>query len=411
MTTFQKISAGFYDQTNAKPVYTGDVYREKGCICPFHMVVKTESGFKVAHIGSDEKFDFIKTIGKVVEKYCYYGNYFEDKENFDIIFNEQNYGDISRYFHDRDAVVSAEATTGPKDDHIANSGEMVENETIVAGDGGVFTVEETVEGTVETITETETEPESDTVTGTVEETVKETVEAEIPEDVKEFLEGNADELPEGTEVISEAEAEELEKQAKEIEETAKAETETESDTHNTTPETDKEKKSNVVTLEVVASNKEEKRLIERRNDYTKAIESLKRKNEELETEAVKFENLASTLKYQPFIELKSLVSNAVQDYAKKQDIKECEKHLKNYKSIDSMEKLLEDYVELADKDRENIELNNKQIDDYEIKLTEINDKLRAFQFKLPLGLEDENSAKLEVVKEETKGTTPEKSEE
>lgn len=148
------------------------------------------------------------------------------------------------------------------------------------------------------------------------------------------------------------------------------------------PESEEKKDDKKTSPDVIASTKEEKRLQEKRNDYQRRIDELKHKSNELETEAVRFENLASTLTFEPFVELKMIVSNAVQDYAKKQDIKECEKHLKNYKAIDSMEALLKDYKDLAEKNRSNIDLNNKEIDDYEIKVTEINDKLNNFQRKL-----------------------------
>lgn len=220
--------------------------------------------------------------------------------------------------------------------------------------------------------------------------VPENVKENVPEDVKEFLQGETDKLPEGTETISTAEAEELEKQAKEIEkETQSAEKE-----DSTEPQS-KEKDTQSTPIDVIASNKEEKNLQEKRNDYQKHIDALKRKNDELETEAVRYENLASTLTFEPFVELKMLTSNAVQDYAKKQDIKECEKHLKNYKTIDSIESLLKEYEDLAEKNRSNIELNNKDIDNYEVKIAEINDKLNNFQRKLALDTPADNSAELE----------------
>lgn len=333
----EKISAGYFDTNRQSPIYTGDVYREDGCICPYHKVYKDdEKGFMIEHVGSNEKFLFQSGV-KSLLNYHYMGNIYDTPSlESEIKANTVGYQEINK-------------------------------------------------------------------------ATEETVGAEISEDVKEFLEGNTDELPEGTEVISEAEAEELEKQAKEIEETVETTTETETEPESDTVETqseetveetepeadavvsteattgEKEEKSNVVPL-VVASSKEEKDLLEKKNDYKNHIEKLKRKNDELETEAVKFDNLASVLTFEPFVELKMLVSSAVQDYAKKQEIKDCKKHLKNYEAIDSMEKLLYDYKELAEKNRANIELNNKDIDNYEIKLTEIEDKLKNLQRQLPLGV-------------------------
>ncbi len=355
----EKISAGYFDSNRGEPIYVGDVYKEEGAMIPFHKVIKDpEKGFMVEHVGTTEKF-LLKDDAKNLVKKTYLGNVFDTP--------------------DWDELTRTKKTDEPEDDLPENT----------------------------------------------------------PEDVKEFLNGETDTLPEGTEVISQEEAEELEKQAKEIEKAnednssevvSKTENTTtdsvelvnngtvvidmsseevepeadavvsaeattgptnspESETTDQTEEKTEEKQEEAktpATPEVIANTKEEKNLLEKRNDYQKHIDALKRKNDELETEAVRYENLASTLTFEPFVELKMLTSNAVQDYAKKQDIKECEKHLKNYKTIDSIEALLKEYDDMAEKNRANIELNNKDIDNYEIKITEINDKLRAFQTKLPL---------------------------
>lgn len=383
MTKNQKISAGYFNQNTSTPVYTGDVFKEANCICPYYMVIKTDSGFKIAHLGSDEVYDFGPHIKNLLDRTTYMGNYFEDKDSLDNLFNLANIS-VAKYFGE------------------------------VAND----------------------------------------IPEDAPEDVKAFLNGETDELPEGTEVISEAEAEELEKQALEIEKATtenssevqeldsdavelsnnetvvmdmstteiepeegdavvsaeattgpKEETTPEETTEKTTPETPVEEKTEekkTEPIDVIASNKEEKRLQERRNDYKRAIDQLERKTAELETEAVKYENIASTLTFEPFVELKMIVSNAVQDYAKKQDIKECEKHLKNYKAIDSMEALLREYKKMAEDNRANIALNEKEIDDYKIKIEELNDKLNNFQRKLALDIPEETT---EQATEEPKSET------
>lgn len=357
MTKNQKISAGYFNQNTSTPVYTGDVFKEANCICPYYMVIKTDSGFKIAHLGSDEVYDFGPHIKNLLDRTTYMGNYFEDKDSLDNLFNLANIS-VAKYFGE------------------------------VAND----------------------------------------IPEDAPEDVKAFLNGETDELPEGTEVISEAEAEELESDAVELSnnETAVIDMSTteiepeegdavvsaeattgpkEETTEKTTPETPVEEKTEekkTEPIDVIASNKEEKRLQERRNDYKRAIDQLERKTAELETEAVKYENIASTLTFEPFVELKMIVSNAVQDYAKKQDIKECEKHLKNYKAIDSMEALLREYKKMAEDNRANIALNEKEIDDYKIKIEELNDKLNNFQRKLALDIPEETT---EQATEEPKSET------
>lgn len=348
----EKISAGYFDSNRGEPIYVGDVYKEAGAMIPYHKVIKDpEKGFMVEHVGTTEKFSLTSEAKNLITK-TYLGNIYDTPDWDELVGHKKS------------------------------------------------------------------EPET-------QEVKDETLPENTPEDVRDFLEGKTDELPEGTETISTAEAEELEKQTKEIEKTAnekdsetepeeigdevvsadattgpKDEPETQENKEEST-ETQKEKQEAKATPEVVANTKEEKNLLEKRNDYQRHIDALKRKNDELETDAVRYENLASTLTFEPFVELKMLTSNAVQDYAKKQDIKECEKHLKNYKTIDSIEALLKEYEDMAEKNRANIELNNKDIDNYEVKLTEIQDKLRAFQTKLPLdSVTQTEEVKPETVKED-----------
>lgn len=331
----EKISAGYFDSNRGEPIYVGDVYKEDGAMIPYHKVIKDpDNGFMVEHVGTVEKFSLTSEAKNLMKK-TYLGNIYDTPDWDELVGNKP----------------------------------------------------------------TESENKE----------VPENVKENLPEDVKEFLQGETDKLPEGTETISTAEAEELEKQAKEIEKTANEESsETEPEETGdevvsaaaTTapkdePTAEEKKDTQSKPIDVIASNKEEKNLQEKRNDYQKHIDALKRKNDELETEAVRYENLASTLTFEPFVELKMLTSNAVQDYAKKQDIKECEKHLKNYKTIDSIESLLKEYEDLAEKNRSNIELNNKDIDNYEVKIAEINDKLNNFQRKLALDTPADNSAELE----------------
>lgn len=232
----------------------------------------------------------------------------------------------------------------------------------------------------------------DTLTG---EYKNEEIPEDAPESVKAFLNGDTDELPEDTEIISEEEAVELannETVVIDMSKTDISETETPEETEpdtkteeNKTEETkDSEESGNEQgeNIAVVASTKEEKRLQEQRNDYKKHVEVLKRKSDILETEAIQFENLASTLTHQPFVELRNLLSTAVQEKAKIFDVKEAQKHLNNLKAIDSMVAVLNEFKQKAEDNRANIELNKKEIDDYEIKIETINDKLTNFQQKL-----------------------------
>lgn len=353
-TLTEKVSAGYFDANRQSPIFVGDVYKEQGAMIPYHKVIKDdEKGFMVEHVGTTEKF-LLKNDAKNLVKKTYLGNIY-DTPDWDKLTRGKD-------------VVKAESET--------------------------------------TAENTEVKDES--------------IPEDAPADVKEFLNGETDKLPEGTEFMSQAEAEELEKtsqrnekatnedssevkapddtdavvtpdattgptdspEEKETTETVENNAETDEKSQKTEENNENQENSNKPVPEVIANSKEEKRLLERRNDYTKSIENLKRKIDELTTEAVRYENIASTLTFEPFVELKMIVSNAVQDNAKKQDIKECKKHLKNYEAIDSMEDLLKEYKELADKNRQNIELTEKEIDDYEIKITEINSKLTNFQTKL-----------------------------
>lgn len=190
------------------------------------------------------------------------------------------------------------------------------------------------------------------------------------EEVKDFLEGETDELPEGTEEISEEEAEELEKDDESDEEDSDEEDE------------ETEEESHLTEDQKAANNKERERLEAQRSSRVKDIEDLKEKNIVLEKEAVKFENLASTIDTEPFIELKALVIETIKTYADRSDVKECKKKIKNLETITSMETLLEDCQNLASENRQNIKANENEIKCIEEKIEDIDYQLDNFQQKL-----------------------------
>lgn len=194
------------------------------------------------------------------------------------------------------------------------------------------------------------------------------------EEVKEFLEGETDELPEGTEEISEEEAAELEEEDDEEEDSDEDE---EAD-----PEEDDEDESHLTEDQKEANHKEKERLEAQRSSRIKDIENLKEKNVVLEKEAAKFENLASTIDTEPFTELKTLVIETIKTYADRSDVKECKKKIKNLETITSMETLLKDCQDLATENRQNIRANENEIKCIEEKIEDIDYQLNNFQQKL-----------------------------
>lgn len=188
------------------------------------------------------------------------------------------------------------------------------------------------------------------------------------EEVKDFLEGETDELPEGTEEISEEEAAELEEETDEDEEAD--------------PEEDDEDESHLTEDQKEANHKEKERLEAQRSSRIKDIENLKEKNIVLEKEAAKFENLASTIDTEPFTELKTLVIETIKTYADRSDVKECKKKIKNLETITSMETLLKDCQDLATENRQNIRANENEIKCIEEKIEDIDYQLNNFQQKL-----------------------------
>lgn len=136
--------------------------------------------------------------------------------------------------------------------------------------------------------------------------------------------------------------------------------------------------------EVFANTKEEKRMLSEKEAKLKTIKELEEKNIVLENEATKFESLASTKNTQPFIELKSIVKEAMKTYTDREDVKELKKKLKNFEAINSMENLFNEYEELASENRQNITANNNDIENYKKRIEEIDEKLVNFQTKLPI---------------------------
>lgn len=194
------------------------------------------------------------------------------------------------------------------------------------------------------------------------------------EEVKNFLEGETDELPEGTEEISEEEAAELEEEDDDEEDSDEDE---EAD-----PEEDDEDESHLTEDQKEANHKEKERLEAQRSSRIKDIENLKEKNIVLEKEAAKFENLASTIDTEPFTELKTLVIETIKTYADRSDVKECKKKIKNLETITSMETLLKDCQDLATENRQNIRANENEIKCIEEKIEDIDYQLNNFQQKL-----------------------------
>ncbi len=242
---------------------------------------------------------------------------------------------------------------------------------------------------------------------------------EAPEDVKDFLQGETDELPEGAEVISNEEAAELEKQVKNADkclyfdgkkinreckkdnckcyllssldcddftEVSEEEKErvNESDPEDTSP--NEEKKEEVKSEPV----EEQKKYVKKKECLLNDIKELEEKNVVLEKEADKFENLASTMDTEPFIELKSLVKDSIKIYTDRNDIKEVKKKIKNFEAICQMENLLNEYKELAEENRQNIIANNNDISNYKKNIEELDEKITCFQTKLEIG--DSNTA-------------------
>lgn len=240
---------------------------------------------------------------------------------------------------------------------------------------------------------------------------------ELSDEVKEFLQGETDELPEGAEEISNEEAAELEKQVKnadkclyfngkKINRECKKDdckcyllSSLDCDDYTEVSEEEKERVNSdeeAADPEASVSSEEENQPeaepIEEQKKYVKEkerilndIKELEEKNIVLETEAEKFENLASTMDTEPFVELKSLVKETIKTYTDRNDIKEVKKKIKNFEAIVSMENLLNEYKDLADENRQNIVANNNDIKNYKNRLEEVEGKITCFQTKLGLG--------------------------
>ena len=179
---------------------------------------------------------------------------------------------------------------------------------------------------------------------------------------------------------------ELNRHPQEEEETVKEElTPEESEKEDTSEENSSESEEELEPLvEVFANSKEEKKFIEEKKKLECKIKELEEKNIVLENEAAKFETLASTKEATPFLELKSIVKEAMKTYTDKEDLKELKKKLKNFEAINSMENLFNEYEELANENRQNITANLNEIENSKEQIAEIDEKLKCFQTKLPL---------------------------
>ena len=130
---------------------------------------------------------------------------------------------------------------------------------------------------------------------------------------------------------------------------------------------------------------EQKKYAAKIESYKNDIAELEQKNVVLEKEAEKFDKLASTIDTEPFVELKGLVKETIKTYTDREDVKEVKKKIKNFEAITSMENLLNEYKDLADENRQNIIANNYEIENYNEKIKELDEKITNYQVKLDLG--------------------------
>ena len=192
--------------------------------------------------------------------------------------------------------------------------------------------------------------------------VKENLQ-EIPEDVKEFLQGETDELPEGAEEISNEEAEELEKQSKnadkclyfdgkkinreckkddckcyllssldcddftEVSEEEKERVNSKEDAADPNDTSSNEEEKEEVKAEPV---EEQKKYVNLKASLEKEITELQQKNIELEQKADEIEDMVSTFCLESLYGLENQIKYSIKNNTDKNDIKEVKNDIKNF---------------------------------------------------------------------------------
>jgi hypothetical protein len=176
---------------------------------------------------------------------------------------------------------------------------------------------------------------------------------DLSDEVREFLEGETDELPEGAEEITNEEAAELEKKVVEAE------------------PVDEQKK--YVNLKEALSNE---------------IKEFEEKNIELKQKADEIEEMVQTICLEPIYGMEKLIKDSIKTYTDRNDIKEVKNEIKNLETVFAFEQLLVGYKTLANEYKSTITANENDIKHNKEKIAELDEKITCFQVKLEIGEND-----------------------
>lgn len=173
---------------------------------------------------------------------------------------------------------------------------------------------------------------------------------DLSDEVREFLEGETDELPEGAEEITKEEAVELEEKAIEAE-----------------------------------PIDEQKKYANKKIALEEEIKLLEMSNTELTKKAEIIEHTVATFCIESIYGMENFIKEAIKTYTDKNDIKEIKNEIKNLEAVFAFEQLLSEYKLLASEHRANITANENDIKHNKEKIEELNEKITCFQCKLGLG--------------------------
>jgi len=359
MTTETK-TAGYFDQKRNCPMYVGDVYVLPFEDPEFFKIVKKETeGIKVNQVGTANVFALSEIGKRFVEEGKFIGNEFENPHTIDAYLAECNAASEAEY---------AEATatkTSEIDEKIAAVEQA--NEELKEANAEL---KENIETMFDAASEEKREEENEQICSTD----SDVTNVELQENTDEGSTDSDGTNPEGNEPA--------EDDNKPTEESETGAVSAEATTgKNVIVET-----ASKAVPEVIANTADEKAALLRVKLLNKHIDENNAQIIQLQDKVEYHSQLASTLTYEPFVKLKSLVSEALHSNVDDENVKGIKERTKDFESIINIQNLLKDHQRAADKAENDIADLEDEIAKFEEEIASLNEKIDTFARQTKLNL-------------------------
>lgn len=130
---------------------------------------------------------------------------------------------------------------------------------------------------------------------------------------------------------------------------------------------------------------EQKKYANKKAALEEEIKQLEASNTDLEKKAEIIEHTVETFCIESIYGMENFIKEAIKTYTDRNDIKEIKNEIKNLETVFAFESLLRDYKTLASEHRATITANENDIKNDKEQIKELEDKITHFQTKLDIG--------------------------